>query len=49
MCLDEQPLIMTLDGECSKQTSLTAQVVENSATVVIPKKLAEKRVMVHAE
>lgn len=40
-CLDEKPLIMTLDGECSKQTELTAEVVENCATVVVPKKLAK--------
>ena len=45
--MDDRLITMTLDGECSRQRELTAEVVENCATVVIPKKLAKKRVMAH--
>ena len=41
--LDGKPLVVTLDGECSKQMELNAAVVPQLAWVVLPKKLVAKR------
>ena len=40
--LDEEPIIATVDGECSPQTEIHAVVVEKCVKFVVPQKLVEK-------
>ena len=39
--LDQQPLITTLDGECSPQMKLHAEVARRSVRILLPPKLAQ--------
>lgn len=41
--LEDKPMIVTLDGECSPQTEIRACVVPSCVSVVIPKKLIKKK------
>jgi len=41
--LEDKPIIVTLDGECSPQMEFTAEVVPNCINMVVPKKLLKKK------
>ncbi len=41
--LEDKPIIVTLDGECSPQMEFTAEVVPNHLNIVVPKKLLNKK------
>lgn len=41
--LEEKPIIVTLDGECSPQMEITAEVLPGCVNMVIPKKLLKKK------
>lgn len=40
--LDQEPIIVTVDGECSPQMEIDASVVESCVNIVIPQKLLNK-------
>lgn len=46
--LDERPLITTLDGECSSQMKLHAEVARRSIRILLPPKLAQNRPVLQA-
>ena len=46
--LDGNPLITTLDGECSPQLRMSAKVIPSAAQILLPPKLAENTPVLQA-